>query len=78
MLMWFRKVIEKIKYHLSHEWCYDLMEDEGIAINGKCCGLAGGTRATDYLQEHCIGCPHLVLVARVGEERRESDETDRC
>ena len=40
--------LDKIKYHLSTEWCYDRMEADGVAAMGCCCGVAGGTRATDY------------------------------
>ena len=63
MLSIIRRFADWLKYHLGHEWCYDRMEAEGIAIMGCCCGLVGGTRATDYLQEHCVDCPHLVLGA---------------
>lgn len=69
MPLWFAKMLAKIKHHLSHEWCYDRMEAEGIAVMGCCCGLVGGTRATDYLQEHCVDCPHLVL----GAERKDGE-----
>lgn len=36
------------------------MEYEGYAAMGCCGGLTGGTKATDYLSEMCIGCPHYV------------------
>lgn len=60
--MMLERLIKKIKYHLSTEWCYDRMEADGIASMGRCCGVVGGTRATDYLSEMCIGCPHWVPV----------------
>lgn len=59
-MMWLKKLIDKIKYHLSHEWCYDRMEACGIAAMGCCCGTVGGTRATGYLSEMCVDCPHWV------------------
>ena len=71
MFLWVRKLIEKIKYHTSHEWCYDRMEAEGYAVMGCCGGLVGGTRATDYLNERCCDCPHLVLGAMPHEKNGE-------
>ena len=62
MVEWLKKLIAKIKYHLSHEWCYDRMEADGVASFGCCCGVVGGTRATDYLSEMCCDCPHWVPV----------------
>ena len=55
-----RKLAERIKYHLSHEWCYDRMEADGIATMGHCCGVVGGSKETDYLSEMCMDCPHWV------------------
>lgn len=45
-----------------YENCYTDMEYQGIASMGCCGGVVGGTSATEYLSESCIGCPHLVLV----------------
>lgn len=50
----------------EYEKCYTEMENEGHASMGCCCGLAGGTKETDYLSEVCIGCPHLVLTDSKG------------
>ena len=65
-MLWFRKIIAKIRYRLDCERCYSHMEDAGVAVMGCCFGLAGG----DGLDEHCMDCPHLVLSARLGKERR--------
>lgn len=32
--------------------------------DGKCHGLYGGDRFTDYLSYGCIGCKHLDLIVR--------------
>ena len=56
-----RKFIKWLKYRLSHEWCYDQMEERGVAAFGCCCGLAGGSKATNYLSEMCCDCPHWTL-----------------
>ena len=61
MKMWIRKLFEKIKYHISNEWCYDRMEAEGVAVIVCFCGIAGGPKQADYLSEMCWDCPHLVL-----------------
>jgi hypothetical protein len=53
-----KKFINWLKYHLSHEWCYDRMESEGIAALGNCCGVVGGGPETDYLSYMCMDCPH--------------------
>ena len=45
----------------EYEKCYSDREKEGYAVMGCCGGLVGGTKATDYLSETCIDCPHLVL-----------------
>lgn len=52
-----------ILYLLTPEYdkCYSEMEREGYAAMGCCGGVVGGTSATEYLSENCIGCPHLVL-----------------
>lgn len=59
MPKWISVLIAKIKYILSTDWCYDRMEAEGHAANGRCCGSAGGTRHTYYLSEMCIECPYF-------------------
>lgn len=45
----------------EYDKCYSDMERQGYAVMDCCGGLVGGTRATDYLSEQCIDCPHLVL-----------------
>ena len=58
--MWIRKIVEKIKFHLSHEWCYTRMEADGVAVMGCCCGVVGGDRTSDYLSYMCMDCPHWI------------------
>ena len=41
----------------DHDKCYSEMLKRGIASEGKCGGLVGGTKNTGYLQEMCIDCP---------------------
>lgn len=41
----------------DHDKCYTEMVKRGIAFEGKCGGLIGGTKNTGYLQEMCIDCP---------------------
>ena len=55
----FKKLIEKIKYFFSHDFCYKSMEHSGIAVFGLCRGLVGGDAATEYLQYDCIDCPYF-------------------
>lgn len=56
-----RKFIKWLKYHLSHQWCYDRMEERGIAILGCCSGIVGGSKETNYLSEDCCDCPYFTL-----------------
>lgn len=46
----------------DYDKCYAVEESNGHASMGCCSGLVGGTRATEYLSESCIGCPYLTLV----------------
>lgn len=48
----------------AHEDCYKSMEKEGYAVFGCCGGAVGGTAATEYLSEMCIGCPYFVYPSR--------------
>ena len=41
----------------NNDKCYSEMVKRGIASEGKCGGLVGGTKNTGYLQEMCIDCP---------------------
>ena len=60
-------ILKKIKNYIlsflsrSYEKCYLNSVNEGNAYDGRCGGLAGGTKATDYLSEHCVSCPYLKL-----------------
>ena len=44
-----------------YDCCYTDMEYKGIASMNCCCGIFGGTSATDYLSETCVSCPYLVI-----------------
>lgn len=66
-----KKFINWLKYNLSHEWCYDRMEEAGIAVFGCCCGTIGGGPETDYLSYMCMDCPHWIPL---DEERKERNE----
>lgn len=57
----------------EYEKCYSNMEYEGYAAMGCCGGLTGGTKATDYLSEMCIGCPHLVLGCNQIRKEKENE-----
>ena len=63
-----RKLAERIKYHMSHEWCYDRMEADGTATMGCCCGVVGGSKETDDLSEMCLDCPHWVPLEKEGAD----------
>ena len=63
-----RKLAERIKYHLSHEWCYDRMEADGAAIGGYCFGVVGGGKETDYLSDMCLDCQHWVPLEKEGSD----------
>ena len=47
------------------------MEYEGYASMGCCGGLTGGTKATDYLLEMCISCPHYADLGRDSIRKEE-------
>ena len=48
-----------LRFFISdYDKCYSEMENAGIAAFNCCCGLTGGTRYTDYLQENCVDCPY--------------------
>lgn len=57
-----KQLMKKIRYELSHESCYDKMEEDGVAKNGNCCGVVGGDRTTDYTAEFCLDCPYYSPV----------------
>ncbi len=54
----------------DYDKCYSEMELTGNAVFGMCCGLTGGTSATEYLSEQCVSCPHLRLAPK-SEEKGE-------
>ena len=54
----------------DYEKCYSEMEYQGRACMGCCSGLLGGTKASNYLSETCVECPHLVLINNT--ERKEN------
>ena len=45
----------------DYDCCYTDMEYRGIAAMNCCCGMVGGTSATEYLSETCVSCPYLVM-----------------
>lgn len=57
-----KNLLSKIIYYFSKESCYTEMERRGIASMGCCCGVTGGTSATDYLSESCCDCKYFTLV----------------
>ena len=46
----------------DHDKCYSEMVKRGIASEGRCGGLVGGTKNTGYLQEMCIDCPFCKFI----------------
>ena len=63
-----RKLAERVKYHLSHEWCYDRMEADGAVIGGYCFGVVGGSKETDYLSDMCLDCQYWVPLEKEGSD----------
>ena len=63
-----RKLAERIKYYLSHEWCYDEMEADGAAAGGYCFGVVGGSKEMNYLSDMCLDCPHWVPLEKEGSD----------
>ena len=63
-----RKLLERIKYHLSHEWCYYRMEEDGVVTMGCCCGVVGGSKETDYLSDMCLDCQHWIPLEKEGSD----------
>jgi len=53
ILIFFRKLFSKDKCFREHK-----------GKDGKCHGLYGGDRFTDYLSYSCIGCKYLDLIIR--------------
>lgn len=58
VLSWMIAWVEKAKYRMSRERCYNEMEGKGYASQGRCCGLVGGDSWSDYLMYTCMDCPH--------------------
>lgn len=61
-----KKIVGKIK-RWQRKLRYSCYKNIESAKNGKCPGLAGGTKATEYLSETCIGCPYLCLDWRMNK-----------
>ena len=59
----------------EYEKCYSDREYEGYASMGCCGGLTGGTKATDYLSEMCISCPHYVDLGRDSIRKEKKDDS---
>lgn len=58
----------------DYDRCYTEMENEGYACMECCCGVVGGTSATEYLSESCLGCPYLVLGCNPKDRKEEKDD----
>jgi hypothetical protein len=56
------KLVEKIIniFDLRNDACFEEHKDE----DGKCYGLVGGSKSTDYLSEHCMSCKHHTLLIK--------------
>ena len=56
------KFIKSIKsfLDLNNDRCYEEHKNN----DGKCYGLVGGTKSTEYLSESCIGCDHLTPIKK--------------
>lgn len=59
---WIKSKIDTIRYRMSRDHCYKMMEDRGIAVFGMCGGVVGGDRYTEYLSYECVDCPYHVFV----------------
>lgn len=67
----------------AYDDCYNNMES---ATGGKCSGMSGGTKATEYLSEICINCPYfcldkkdigLGLFSKINDSLKGSDDMDK-
>ena len=54
------KKIEKFlkRFFMTKEECFEKYKSS----NGKCYGVVGGTSATEYLSESCIGCKYHTMI----------------
>lgn len=59
-----KELIQRAKYRLSREYCYNEMESRGIAAMSCCSGLAGGDFNSGHLQYECVDCPYFVDVTK--------------
>lgn len=48
--------------------CYHRMVYEGHAAKGRCSGMSGGDKNTDYLSYECVGCPFMIFTDDVRNE----------
>ena len=62
------KVLSKVLNFLKniiftdYDSCYKDMENKGSAHSNCCNGIVGGSSATEYVSETCLGCPYLKLI----------------
>ena len=56
-----KSFLNRLHKEYVRETCYDEMRERGHAGLGKCGGLTGGDRYTDYLNYYCVSCPYLDL-----------------
>lgn len=57
---WFGKTIDRIRYSVSRDKCYDLMYEQDVATKLGCPGINGGDKSTGYMKDRCVKCQHLV------------------
>lgn len=68
-----KKIWEWIKNIIVNDYdrCYNEEERKGYAAMECCGGYVGGTAATNYLSEKCVGCPHWVLIDDINEKEKK-------
>jgi hypothetical protein len=47
-------------FMMTREECYENTK----SVDGKCYGVVGGTKNTDYLSEYCIDCPYCTMIVK--------------
>jgi hypothetical protein len=45
---------------ITREECFEMYK----STDGKCYGVVGGTRYTDYLSEYCVDCPYHTMIVK--------------
>lgn len=47
-------------FMITREECFEMYK----STDGKCYGVVGGTRYTDYLSEYCVDCPYHTMIVK--------------